>query len=142
MLYKSIKFSINLLLILISYGFSFSSWAYLSSDVTKAMDQANLCRQATQELVFVECMRRNNTFIQQAIKRKSQSATAKFSSRTQKKVSAGIEKSIQSKVKTCMQEQTRFSNQSAGNRRHEYCLYENMLEVLINIDRNIERFAE
>ena len=121
--------------------FSANCFAYLSDEVNKAMDQANFCQKANQELVFIECMRRNNEFIRTTIKHKSKEATSRLSSKKKKKINQGIEHTIKSKIEICMNEQSQFSSHSGSDRRQEYCLYENMLEVLINIDRNIETFG-
>ncbi len=141
MLYKSNKSTRQLTALLFGGMFSLSCAAFMSADVIKAMDQANFCKRANQTLVFVECMRRNNEFIRASIKKNTQTAIAKFNPYKRKKLEQGVTQSIHEKIDTCMKEQTRFSGNSGNDRRQEYCLYENMLEVLINIDKNIEIYA-
>ncbi|MEP1742835.1 MAG: hypothetical protein ABJI60_19060 [Kangiellaceae bacterium] len=141
MLYRSITKQFTYILSFVAILLSTSSAAFISDEVSKAMDQANFCQKATQELVFIECMRRNNEFIRTTIKQKSKTATNGLSSHKKKKINQGIEHSIKSKIEICMNEQSRLSSHSGSDRRQEYCLYENMLEVLINIDRNIEIFG-
>ncbi len=141
MLYRSVTKRFFYLLAFVTGLLSTSGAAFTSDHVSKAMAQANFCQKATQELVFIECMRRNNEYIRTTIKQKSKNATSRFSSVKKKKINQGIEHSIKSKIEICMNEQSRLSSHSGSNRRQEYCLYENMLEVLINIDRNIEIFG-
>ena len=118
-----------------------SSHAFLSYDVNQAMDNANACSQARQIHIYSECMRENNEQIKKKLLSESQQQIRNFGSSKKKKVQQNIDNRIKSNTKLCKDEKTRFGDSMTGERRYPLCLYENMLELLINVERNIEIYS-
>lgn len=85
-------------------------------------------------------MQQNNEFIRRSIISSSEVKLEKLSANKKDRVKANISKRINSNIKQCLNERGRFKDSTQGDKRHQYCIYENMLELLINIDRDINRF--
>jgi len=113
----------------------------MSDEVIRAMDEANQCKRSTQSLVFIECMQLNNEFIRKSIISKSRQSTDQLPLSKREKINNNISKKIKSNIRRCMNEKVRISDSAQSDRRHEYCLYENMLEILINIDRDVQIYV-
>lgn len=117
------------------------SQAYLSQEVNQAMDKANTCNQAQQIEIYSECMQLNNERIKKSILSKSENQIQSFSRSKKQKVIQNINNKIQSNTKLCKNEKKRYGDSMTGQRRYPYCLYENMLELLINVERNIDIYS-
>ena len=124
-----------------SIFFSTPSLAFMSDEVIRAMDEANLCKRSSQGLVFIECMQLNNEFIRKSIISKSRQSTDKLPLSKREKINHNISKKIKSNIRRCMNEKVRINDSDQSDQRHEYCLYENMLEILINIDRDVQIYV-
>ncbi len=120
---------------------SLPSHAFLSNEANRAMDEANACGQAQQNHIYSECMGKNNENMKKAILNKSLQHSQNFSANKKQKLLQNIHSKIESNKQLCANEKTRFGDSMTGDRRYAYCLYENMLELLINVDRNIETYA-
>lgn len=118
-----------------------SSQAFLSPQVNQAMDNANICRQSQQNFVYDECMRQNNQQIKKNIQNNHKQQSINFSTSQQLKLKQNINKKLESNQRLCEEEKKRFEGSMAGERRYYYCIYENLLETLINVDRNIEIYT-
>jgi hypothetical protein len=117
------------------------SRAFLSDDVYRAMDEANACGQAHQNYIYSECMQINYEKLKKNILNKSQQQLQNYGTSKKQKLLQNINNKIKSNHKLCTNEKARLDDSMNGERRYPYCLYENMLEVLINVERNIEIYA-
>ena len=131
----------TILIVLVALFLAPASQAYLSEDVTQAMDEANICNQVSQNYIYTECMQRNNNQIRKAILKKSQQRTKRFRASKKQVIVQNINKKMKSNLKQCLNEKTMFGDSMTGERRHAYCIYENILELLINVERNLEIYA-
>lgn len=118
-----------------------TSQAYLSYEVNQAMDKANTCKQAQQSHIYSECMRLNNEWLKKTVFSKSEYRMQSFASSKKQKVLKNINIKIQSNTQHCKDEKTRYGDSMTGERRFPYCQYENMLELLINVERNIDIYS-
>jgi len=115
--------------------------ASLSAEVNRAMDEANTCQQVGQNHIYSQCMNNNNQRLRDTIMLKTKTQSASFGPSKQKRIKQNVDKKIKQSIKQCLDENAKFGDSMSGNRRHPYCLYENMLELLINVERNIEIYA-
>ena len=120
---------------------STTNHAFLSHEVSQAMDNANACNQAQQSYVYSQCMQENNEQIKKNLLSKSQQQIQNFSSSKKRKVQQNIENKVKSNTKHCKIEKEKYGDSMTGERRYPYCLYENMLELLINVERNIDIYS-
>ena len=134
---RLIKFTLFTLLILST----FEANAFFSPEVSQAMNQAKICDKIIQNHVYTECMVNNNKELENAIIKASEQKMASYSSTKKKKIKANLDKKTKSAAKQCMNEQVKFGDSMNGERRHTYCLYENLIELLINVERNIDIYA-
>jgi len=118
------------------------SRAALSSEVVDAMDEVNACQTITLRQTYANCMRDTNGRIRAAIQRKSSQILSKYPSSKRQKILDKIESNIKSSKLKCEREQPHFGDSPTGQRRLPYCIYENMLETLINVERNIKIFLD
>jgi len=125
---------------IIFLSFSSISSAALSSDVVNAMDGVNACQTITLRQTYEHCMQDTNGRIRAAIQSKSSQILSKYPSSKRQKIFDKIESSIESNKIKCEREQPYFGDSPTGQRRLPYCIYENMLEILINVERNIKVF--
>jgi len=117
------------------------SQAYLSHEVSQAMDNTNACRQAQQNHIYTECMRLSNESLKKTLFSKSEQQMQSFVNSKKQKVMKNIKNRIQLNTKRCNDEKAQFGDSMTGERRYPYCLYENMLEILINVERNIDIYS-
>jgi len=115
--------------------------AFFSPEINRAMDRAKACEKIIQNYVYAECMTYNNKELKDAINNTSKRKMAIFSPSKQKKIKTNLDKTTKSATKRCLNEQAKFGDSMNGERRHTYCLYENLLELLINVERNIDIYA-
>ena len=106
------------------------------------MDAAKDCNQASQNHIYLECMLINNQQLTKAILKISEQKVQKFPMKKQKATKENINRKLKSIDSNCLNEQTMFGDSMNGERRHPYCLYENKLELLINIQQRIDIFAQ
>ncbi len=137
----SIRAILTLCLFFIALIVSTPSRAFLSNEVNQAMDNANLCGQAQQSHIYSECMRLNNERLKKTLLSKSEHQMRNFANVKKQKILKNIHHKIQSNTKLCKDEKTRFGDSMNGERRYPYCLYENMLELLINVEKNIDLYS-
>ncbi len=116
------------------------SSAALSSNVFNAMDEVNACQTIALRQTYEDCMRDTNGKIRAAIQRKSSQILSKYPSSKKQKIVAKIESNIEKSKLKCEREQPLYGDSPTGQRRLPYCIYENMLETLINVERNIKIF--
>ncbi len=105
------------------------------------MDEANACGQAHQNDIYSECMQINYEKLKKNILNKIQQQTQNNDSGKKQEQLKNIENKIKLNQKRCANEKSRSGDNMNGERRYAYCLYENMLEVLINVERNIQIYA-
>jgi len=134
---RLIKLTLFTLLILSSFDVN----AFFSPEISRAMDQAKNCDRIIQNHVYAECMTNNNKELKDAIAKTSKQKMASYVASKQKKIITNLDKKAKSAAKQCMNEQAKFGDSMNGERRHTYCLYENLLELLINVERNIDIYA-
>ena len=128
---------------LILAGLLFNSpniMAELSMEVVSAMDKAQDCRKIRMMLTYQQCMQQTNGELRAAIEAKSSQKLASYHSAKKLKIMDKINAKIESNQLMCEREQPHFGDSPTGQRRLPYCIYENMLETLINIDRNINTY--
>ena len=118
------------------------SIAALSMDVVDAMDEVNACQTIRLRHTYEQCMQQTNGKISAAIQRKSSQVLSKYPSSKKQKILDNIQSKINSNKLKCESEQPHFGDSPTGQRRLPYCIYENMLETLINVERNIKSFLK
>jgi len=116
--------------------------ANFSEDVMYAMDGSNNCNKADQNHVYSECMLLNNQRLKDAILRISQQQLKKYDAKKKQSITENINRKIKSINRNCLNEQAMFGDSMNGERRHPYCIYENSLELLINIEQRIDIYAK
>lgn len=121
---------------------SLPSFGALSGEVMRAMDEANSCKKATQSKVIIYCMQQNNEFLQKSIVSSAELAIKKLPYSKQRSTRENITQKVKSNLKQCMNEASRIKNRGTAEQRHEYCVYENMLELLININNNLQIYSQ
>lgn len=117
------------------------SHAFLSAEVMQAMDKANYCNINRQNDLYSECMKSNYEQIKKVVFEKVQQQTKNHKTNKKRVIMQNIDKKIKLNSKICLNENNLYGDSMNGERRHPYCLYENMLEILINVERNIEFYA-
>lgn len=105
------------------------------------MKRANNCKQAGQNQAYSECMQANSKQIRKIIQQESSRQMATLSNGKKQTIRKNINKKIKSFTEQCLIENGQFNGSMSGERRHPYCIYENMLELLINVQRNIDIYA-
>lgn len=91
--------------------------------------------------MYTECMQDNNERIKQTALSKSQQQIQNYPTSKRQTIIKNINAKIKTNSKHCSYERDKFVDNIAGTRRYQYCLYENMLELLINVERNIEIYT-
>jgi len=114
----------------------------LSDDVVKAMDQANACRTMSALESYQDCFQETAANLMLAIKSSSSISLHRFPLSKRRTINENIQKKIKSNNKHCEQEQPYYGDSPTGQRRLPYCVYENMLEILINVERNISIYSK
>jgi len=116
--------------------------AFFSPSVNRAMDEAKICNKVTSNHGYIECMNKNNQALKRSIDNTTTTKTADYSPSKQKRVKQYVKKQNQSITKNCLNEKSKLGNGITSDRRHIYCVYENLLELQINLERNIELYAK
>jgi len=116
--------------------------ANFSQEVVRAMDAAKDCNQASQNHIYLECMLINNQRLTKAILKISEQKIQKLPMKKQKAINDNINRKLKSIDRQCLNEQAMFGDSMNGERRHPYCLYENKLELLINVQQRSGIFAQ
>jgi len=119
-----------------------SSQANLSEEVVQSMQRANDCNLTNQNYVYTECMLINNQKITKSILRISQQKIKDYSANKKQTTIKNIDAKIIWINRHCLNEQTKFGDSMNGERRHPYCVYENRLELLINVQQRIHIYAQ
>ncbi len=114
----------------------------LSDDVVKAMDQANACRTMNILNRYERCFQETNERLESAIKSSSLISMHRFSVSKKRKIMDNIQTRIASNNKKCRGEGKFYGDSHTGQRRLPYCIYENMLEILITVERNISLYSK
>jgi chromatin segregation and condensation protein Rec8/ScpA/Scc1 (kleisin family) len=109
------------------------------------MIQAQDCRNIQQSEIYTDCMQQVNNKLKKSIAMSKQTKLQKYRSKKASNLSKNIDQQIKNNLKKCMNEQTQLSSTDNMNnineKRHLYCIYENMLELLINIEGNIRVYS-
>lgn len=114
--------------------------AALPDSVNRAMSQANLCKQSQQGPVYISCMQDNNSQIRKDLISLRDKKAASFGYSKKQKIKQNVDAQINKKLKQCLNEKSRYQDLNQANKRHQYCIYENMVEILITLDRNIKLY--
>jgi len=114
----------------------------LSDDVVKAMDQANACRTMSMLENYQQCFHETSAKLKVAIKSSSSISLHRYPLSKRRKISENIQTKIELNNKNCEKEQPFYGDSPTGTRRLSYCIYENMLEILINVERNINIYSK
>jgi len=130
-----------LILVALTYGWVLPVQAFMTPEISRAMDEATICKEIRSESTFIECMTLLNNKIAKAIKAQSQIQTQNFSKVKKKRTLKKIELALKANLKRCSDELALNQNPATGQRRFSYCRYENMLEILINVSHRIEMYS-
>ncbi len=125
---------------------SLPSQAELSDNVNNTMIKAQDCRSINKDKIYINCMLEVNTSIKKLIKMSKNKQLGRFTGKKANEISHYIERKSQKILQRCLSAQAKRTSaenrKTAGERRHLYCIYENMLELLINIEGNIELYSQ
>jgi len=136
-----LKYSISISVLILAIGWTLPAKAFMTPQIRSAMGEASLCQKIRSSGIYAECMSINNDKIAKAIKTESQLKTQNFSKAKKKRTLIKINKAVKANLKHCLDEQSLSGNSIDGQRRHSYCVYENMLERLINVSNHIENYS-
>lgn len=125
--------------------FSHPSQAELPESIIRVMFQAQECQSIVQNDVYFSCMLEVNNRIKKSIQISKQRQLKGLNTKNGDRLSKNIKQKIQHNLKTCQFEQSRLiaikSKKDDSEKRQAYCLYENMLELLINIERGMPIYS-
>lgn len=116
--------------------------AAISSDVYQAMEQNSLCQETLQDYTYIQCMEIGNQKLKKMLTAKISSKSKKLSITNQQLVKVNINKKIKSGGDYCRFEQKQQANHLNNQRRYPQCVYETLLGILINIDRDISVYTQ
>ena len=142
MQYKSNRSLFLTFFLISSCALSFPSIAGLSNDVIKSMDEANTCKKIAIHYVYMECMQQNNKRIVRFIKTKSSQVSSKMKNSRKQALLSNLTKKMDFDYANCGREKTMFNDVTRGEKRFEYCVYENRLETLINLNKRPEVYLQ
>jgi hypothetical protein len=114
--------------------------AALPNSVNRAMKQMSQCKQSPQNTTSISCMKDNNAQIKRDLEQLRSRKLAQFSSNRRGELKKKIESKIVENLKKCLYEKTQYQDVQQADKRHQYCIYEHMVEMLITIDRNVEQY--
>ncbi len=121
--------------------FSLSAHAYFSTAVSQAMSQVKHCYRSQFEAQYSDCVLAINDQLKAVIFSTSVKKSQSLSPKKQKLIQKKIRQKIKSNANQCFISQSNQEQFSGNNRSQMRCLYENMLELLINVERNIQIFT-
>ncbi len=114
--------------------------AALPDSVNRAMSQASLCKQSQQGPVYTSCMQDNSAQIRKDLISLRDKKLQPFGYSKKQKIKQNVDAEINKKLKLCLNEKARYQDLNQANKRHQYCIYENMVEILLTLDRNIKLY--
>ncbi len=136
------KSPLNLCFCLILSLWIMPAKAFLTPEIERAMGEAQICKSIPQDSTYQECMQQNNHYIEKAIERQSQIKTQGFSKTKKKRTLKKIDAALKANLKRCTNGASQSGNQSLDKRQHSYCIYQNMLEILIHVSNRIELYSK
>ena len=120
----------------------FSAYGFFSPSVNRAMDKTKECNKTQSNHAYFECMSRNNYQLKLSINKTVEQSTKDYPKYKKNKIKSYVKNKKLNITKTCMNEQSKLGGSMNSDRRHIYCAYEHLLELQINLERNIDFYAK
>ncbi len=102
------------------------------------MDAANECKTILDPTTHVQCMLKNNANIKRKTQFEVNRQLEKLVLSQKKKYQAKLKEKFEIHQKSCWKEKNSVVEGPYSEKRQVYCLYENGLELLITIQKNVD----